>query len=63
MNTRSDPIEELLTSCKDMDGSLHEGKVRAALAWAYRRGFDEMRGRLPIDPQCSVGVPTHVETA
>lgn len=63
MNPRPDPLEDLLETCKDLDGTLHEGKVRAALAWAYRRGFDEMRGRLPIDPQCSVCPPEHVVTA
>lgn len=62
MNAHPDPLEDLLETCKDLDGTLHEGKVRAALAWAYRRGFDEMRGRLPANPECSVSIPAHVVT-
>ncbi|MCZ8254516.1 MAG: hypothetical protein O9327_02390 [Polaromonas sp.] len=57
----NDPIAELLEACRDLDGSLVEGKVRAALAQAYRQGFAEMRSRLPADPQCSVPFPAYVK--
>lgn len=62
----NDPIPELEAMCRDIDGSLHPGKVKEALATAYRSGFNECndlyRGRMGQDPICSVARPEAIFT-
>lgn len=62
----NDPIPELESMCRDIDGTLHPEKVREALTTAYRRGFNECndiyRGRMFQDPMCSVARPEPVFT-
>ena len=61
----TDPIDEYFEMCRDSDGNIHPGKVRYALAYAYRFGFLEGKEKYkPVHHEipCSVPVPDPVLT-